>query len=66
MLEANHMERVRPDHPAAPSLLTRLAAAAMTVVVAVALSACNTTEGAGRDIKSLGKGIEEAADDAKD
>lgn len=26
---------------------------------------CNTTEGAGRDIKSAGKGIEEAAQDNK-
>jgi predicted small secreted protein len=30
-----------------------------------ALSACNTIEGAGADIKSGGKAIEEAADDSK-
>jgi entericidin B len=40
-----------------------LALAAMAC--AAALSACNTTEGAGKDIKSLGKGVEEAAHDAK-
>ncbi len=28
------------------------------------LSACNTTEGAGRDIKSAGKAIEDTAHDA--
>jgi predicted small secreted protein len=29
------------------------------------LAGCNTTEGAGKDVKSLGKGIEETAKDAK-
>ena len=32
---------------------------------AAALTACNTTEGAGKDIKSVGKGIEESAHDNK-
>ena len=31
----------------------------------VALAGCNTTEGAGKDIKSLGAGIEEKANNAK-
>lgn len=30
------------------------------------LASCNTTEGVGKDVKSLGKGIEETAQDAKD
>ena len=29
------------------------------------LTACNTTEGAGKDVKDLGQGIEDAAKDAK-
>jgi predicted small secreted protein len=29
------------------------------------LAACNTTEGAGKDIKSAGKAIEDTAKDAK-
>lgn len=39
---------------------------AVVVVAALGSAGCNTTEGAGRDIKSVGKGIEEAASDAKD
>lgn len=44
----------------------RVAAAIAAFAVAIVLSACNTTEGVGKDIKSLGKGIEETASDAKD
>lgn len=36
------------------------------VVFAASLTACNTTEGVGRDIESVGDGIEDAASDAKD
>jgi predicted small secreted protein len=46
----------------------RLIAALMVVALGVSgasLSGCNTTEGVGKDIKSAGKGIEEAAQDAK-
>ena len=32
---------------------------------AVSLSACNTVEGAGRDVKATGAAVEKAADDAK-
>jgi len=35
------------------------------VLVSMAVAACNTTEGAGKDVKSLGKGIEDTARDAK-
>ena len=34
-------------------------------VLTIALSACNTTAGAGKDIKSAGSAIEHTADDAK-
>lgn len=43
-----------------------LAAALTALAGSMALQACNTTEGVGKDIKSAGKGIEEAASDAKD
>jgi entericidin B len=32
---------------------------------AVSLSACNTVEGAGKDVKATGKAIEKTADEAK-
>jgi|GEM_PF-867935 len=35
------------------------------VVFTIGLSACNTIEGAGQDIKSTGKAIEKTADDNK-
>jgi predicted small secreted protein len=38
---------------------------ALTAALACALSACNTTEGVGKDIKAAGSGIEKAASDAK-
>lgn len=34
-------------------------------VLGAVLSACNTTEGVGKDIKSAGEGIEDTARDAK-
>lgn len=46
-----------------PSKLTAFVLAA--VVTLGALSACNTIGGAGADIKSGGKAIEEAAEDSK-
>ena len=35
------------------------------VAVTLSVAACNTTEGVGKDIKAAGKGIENAASDAK-
>ena len=35
------------------------------VAFALGLSACNTTEGAGKDIKSAGSAIEQTAKDSK-
>lgn len=43
-------------------------AAAMTfaaIILAFGFAACNTVEGAGKDIKSTGKAIEKSADDHK-
>ncbi|MCC6678556.1 MAG: entericidin A/B family lipoprotein [Phycisphaerales bacterium] len=34
-------------------------------ILAAVLTACNTTEGVGKDIKSAGEGIEDTARDAK-
>jgi predicted small secreted protein len=34
-------------------------------VLAVLLGACNTIEGAGKDVKATGAAVERAADDAK-
>ena len=40
--------------------------ALMTVLaLALALVACNTVEGVGKDVKAAGKGIEKAADGGK-
>jgi predicted small secreted protein len=47
-------------------MLAGVAALAIGASSTLTLSGCNTTEGAGRDIKSLGEGIEDAADDAND
>lgn len=45
---------------------TALWLAAMGALAALLVApACNTTEGVGRDVKSLGKGVEETAQDAK-
>ena len=37
----------------------------LVALMATILSACNTVEGAGKDIKAGGKAIEETASDAK-
>jgi len=47
------------------SLKRTAALIASAALFAVAFSACNTVEGAGRDIKSTGKAIEKSADDNK-
>ena len=40
-------------------------AAALLAVFALSLAGCNTTAGVGRDIKSTGKAIENAAEDSR-
>jgi entericidin B len=42
-----------------------LTVAAPLLVSLLALSACNTVEGVGKDVKSGGKAIEDTAQDAK-
>ncbi len=39
-----------------------IAAAMLLLSGALALSACNTVEGAGKDVQSAGKAVENAAD----
>lgn len=48
-------------HPQKHTLTLVVSAA----LFAIGLSACNTIEGAGQDIKSTGKAIERTADDNK-
>ena len=43
--------------------LIRLAAVGIAVSAAVALAACQTTKGVGRDLENLGDNIEDAAED---
>ena len=38
---------------------------AVVAMFAVSLSACNTVEGAGKDVKATGAAVEKAADQAK-
>jgi len=53
------------NQSARKSATRTMALIAGAAVLAMALSACNTVEGAGRDIKSTGKAIEKSADDNK-
>lgn len=48
------------DQPALRKLVLALALAGFSVA---ALSACNTVEGAGKDIESTGEAIQDGADD---
>ncbi len=42
--------------------MTKPMIAALLILPAMLLAACNTTKGVGRDVKSVGKAIERAAD----
>ena len=46
--------------------LTRFTLLILVVLFSFSLTACNTIKGAGQDIKSAGKAIEEAASDDDD
>ncbi|MEO6565667.1 MAG: entericidin A/B family lipoprotein [Casimicrobiaceae bacterium] len=46
-------------------MLKKLAALAALAGIVVGLSACNTVEGAGKDVKATGQAIENAADKSK-
>jgi len=39
--------------------------AMLLVMFAASLAACNTVEGAGKDVKATGSAVEKAAEDAK-
>ena len=43
-------------------MLKKLAAAAVMAAIAVGVAACNTVEGAGKDVKAAGGAIEKAAE----
>src|SRR5450432_201017 len=46
-------------------MIKKLAALAAIAGMVIGVSACNTVEGAGKDVKAAGTGIEKAADKAK-
>lgn len=43
----------------------KIAFAAFTLFLATAAAACNTVEGAGKDVEAVGNSVQDAADDAK-
>lgn len=45
--------------------MRRIALVALAAITAVTLVACNTIEGAGRDVKAAGNAVEKAARDTK-
>lgn len=47
------------------SVIVRVLLAACAAGAVMLVAACETTEGAGRDMKKLGNNIEDAAQDAK-
>jgi predicted small secreted protein len=57
-IEGNHMKHLtkRLDR------LVTLALATLIGVLGISLTACNTTEGVGKDIEAAGDGIQDAAD----
>jgi predicted small secreted protein len=46
-------------------MLIKLASILAAVCVVLAVSGCNTIEGAGKDVKAAGGAVEKAADKAK-
>jgi len=46
-------------------MLKRITALLALSAIALGLAACNTIEGAGKDVKATGNAIEKAADSAK-
>jgi predicted small secreted protein len=43
-------------------IMLKTAVAAVAIAAALLVSACNTVEGAGRDLQSAGSAVEDAAD----
>ena len=46
-------------------MLRKFAALAVMAAMVMGIAACNTVEGAGKDVKAAGQGIEKAADKSK-
>ena len=46
-------------------MLKKIAALAVMAGIAIGIAACNTVEGAGKDVKAAGQGIEKAAEKTK-
>ncbi|MEO8346068.1 MAG: entericidin A/B family lipoprotein [Betaproteobacteria bacterium] len=46
-------------------MFEKFAALAIMAGMVIGLAACNTVEGAGKDVKAAGQGIEKAAEKAK-
>jgi len=46
-------------------MLRKLGALAVMAAMVMGIAACNTVEGAGKDVKAAGQGIEKAADKSK-
>jgi entericidin B len=46
-------------------MMKKIAAALSLVAMSVAVAACNTVEGMGKDVKATGQAIEKAADKNK-
>jgi entericidin B len=46
-------------------MMRNLAVLAVMMGFAIGLAACNTIEGAGKDVKAAGQGIEKAAEKSK-
>lgn len=47
------------------SRVRKISVLVASICCCMVLSACNTTEGVGRDVESLGKGVKETAQDNK-
>ena len=54
-----------PDQPKGSIMFKRTIAIAFVSVSLLAVAACNTVEGAGKDVSSAGKAVANAASDAK-
>ena len=46
-------------------MLKKIAGLAVMAGIAIGIAACNTVEGAGKDVKATGQAIENTADKAK-
>jgi predicted small secreted protein len=58
-------ESGHPIQPRGFTMLKRTIAVALVSFSLIALAACNTVEGAGRDVSSAGKAVSNAAQEAK-